>query len=82
MHDEDTADGDGLISEFYADAHSYTIETGRWRALAVESKPSKPAALAAVDSGGGEGGVASAAEGGDATSLLALGVGWGSWCAS
>ena len=76
MHDEDTADGDGLVSEFYADAHSYTIETGRWRALAVESKPGKPAALAAADSGGGEGGVASrAAEGGDATSLLALGGG-------
>jgi len=76
VHDEDTADGDGLVSEFYADAHSYTIETGRWRALAVESKPGKPAALAAADSGGGEGGVASrAAEGGDATSLLALGGG-------
>ena len=53
VHDEDTPDGEGLISEFYNDLHGYALDVGRWHALR----------LAAPKKGAKQGG--GAAKGGD-----------------
>ena len=59
VHDEDTPDGDGLVSEFYNDLHAYSLEAGRWhplalnapRAKAEKAKPSKAADAGAAAAG-------------------------------
>ena len=33
VHDEDTADGEGLISSFYNDLHSYSLDANKWHGL-------------------------------------------------
>ena len=43
VHDDDTPEGDGLISQFYSDLYSYSLDTGRWHQLTVERKVKKPA---------------------------------------
>ena len=35
VHDEDTADGDGLISEYFNDLHAYSLDAGKWHELGV-----------------------------------------------
>lgn len=42
VHDEDTTDGEGLISTFYNDLHAYNLDSGRWHELSV-SAPRKGA---------------------------------------
>ena len=59
VHDEDTPDGDGLVSEFYNDLHAYSLEAGRWHPLALnaprakadKAKPSKAADADAAAAG-------------------------------
>ncbi len=72
VHDEDTADGDGLDSTFYNDLHAYSLDSGRWHELSV----------AAPKRGGGGGGKAKGgakadddAPGGEAEGLLLEGGG-------
>ena len=35
VHDEDTPDGDGLLSTFYNDLHAYSLDAGKWHELSV-----------------------------------------------
>jgi hypothetical protein len=53
VHDEDTPDGDGLVSEFYDDIHTYALDTGKWRAITVERRNLKTLAGGGVEAGGG-----------------------------
>ncbi|KAL1519733.1 hypothetical protein AB1Y20_023241 [Prymnesium parvum] len=47
VHDEDTEDGEGLVSEFYNDLHGYALDVGKWHSLRVSGKKaSKPSAKA------------------------------------
>jgi N-acetylneuraminic acid mutarotase len=37
VHDEDTPDGEGLISQFYNDLHSYNLDAGKWHDMTVST---------------------------------------------
>ena len=37
VHDEDTPEGDGLISEFFNDLHAYSLDAGKWHLLTVNT---------------------------------------------
>ena len=37
VHDEDTPDGEGLVSEFYNDLHAYELDQGKWHTLTVNA---------------------------------------------
>ena len=37
VHDEDTPDGEGLLSEFYNDLHAYNLDAGKWNTLTVNA---------------------------------------------
>ena len=41
VHDEDTPDGEGLVSEFFNDLHGYSLEQGRWHQLTVNTPSSR-----------------------------------------
>ena len=56
VHDEDTADGDGLVSQFYNDLHAYSLEAGRWHELTVSGKGRAGQQPLAQRGGGGGGG--------------------------
>eukprot|EP00962_Isochrysis_galbana_P032513 scaffold10691_cov95-Isochrysis_galbana.AAC.1 len=76
VHDEDTPDGDGLVSQFYDDIHTYSLDTGRWHAVTVERAKLKQAAAGGGSEGGGGGdGRGGGGDDGDgvAGDILALG---------
>ena len=51
VHDEDTPDGESMISTFYSDLHAYALETGKWFELGLVER--KRGVGKAVKSGGG-----------------------------
>lgn len=47
VHDEDTPDGEGLISTFYDDLHAYNLDAGKWHELTVTASKRGAAARTA-----------------------------------
>ena len=60
VHDEDTPDGEGLVSRFYNDLHTYSLDASKWyeqelvaRKQPKPGKKDKDAANANAENGGG-----------------------------
>ena len=61
VHDEDTPDGDGLISTFYDDLHAYSLDAGKWHELTISAPKRGGGSKGKASAGGGVGKAAAAA---------------------